>query len=303
MEPTTPVTPAVFAPPPLDTKTDLTPEEALSTVPWEKFQYNPHYPTQPAYVLVSSGSFSPVTVLHTQLLATVRDHLMVKNDFGQVIAGLLCPVHDAYGKASLVPQHHRVEMCRLATEDYPWMGVTTLETAQKGWTETRLVFDLLCQTLELKFAQNLPTATSSSSSPITLPDVKLVFCMGSDVFLGWKNATWWSPEDIEMYLTKYRVAVLLREEDQNDVEQLLATHPIISQHRSGVFILPPVFKNAVSSTLIRNQLDVGATIEGLVHPNVNKYIVDNGLYIKDHTPQAVEKRGKSSVKEYKPMFQ
>lgn len=299
MNPTlTPVSPAPFAPPPLDTKTDLSPEEAMDTIPWDKFQYNPKYAQQPAYILISSGSFSPVTLLHTQLLTTVRDYLMVKNDYGQVLAAFLSPVHDAYGKASLIPQEHRVEMCRLATEDFSWMGVTTLETAQCGWTETRLVFDLFQKCVDLKFARNADDLPLSGGGF----DVKLVFCMGSDVFLGWKNATWWSFEDIEMYLTKYRVAVLLREEDEEDVRFLLRTHPVVSRFPDGVFILPPVFKNSISSTLIRNQLNVGASVHGLVHPKVDKYLTQHGFYIKDYTLDAVAKREKCAEKYYKPLF-
>lgn len=39
-------------------------------------------------------------------LEIARDYIHTLN-LGSVVGGLVCPVHDAYGKKDLVPAHHR----------------------------------------------------------------------------------------------------------------------------------------------------------------------------------------------------
>merc|ERR1712216_894879 len=48
-------------------------------------------------VLVSCGSFSPPTLLHTRIMEDARDRMNAGEEY-EVIGGYLVPVHDAYGK-------------------------------------------------------------------------------------------------------------------------------------------------------------------------------------------------------------
>jgi len=272
-----------YAPPTERPVCDLTLAQAIDTIPFEKFNFNPQFADKDPYILISSGSFSPITILHVQLLTMVRDYIMVEKQAGHVLGALLSPVHDAYGKPSLIDQNHRIKMCQLATEDIPWIGVSTVETAQSKWVETRLIFDLLRMSITHVFKQvsvELSSNSQHSQSISTQLKVtpRLVFCMGSDVFLGFREQSWWSHEDVKEYCTTYRLAVLLREEDAEKVETLLTTHPVLSRHRDSIWIIPPTYQNTISSTLIRKQLAKGGSIHGLVHPKVEEYIITNNLY-------------------------
>lgn len=55
-------------------------------------------------VLIECGSFSPITNLHLMLFEMNRDYLMKETRQLDIVGGIISPVHDGYGKKSLVPQ-------------------------------------------------------------------------------------------------------------------------------------------------------------------------------------------------------
>jgi len=65
-----------------------------------------------------------------------RNYLQVETGRYEVIGGFLSPVHDAYGKSSLIPQEHRLAMCEAATGSSKWLSVQQWELKQQGWTTT-----------------------------------------------------------------------------------------------------------------------------------------------------------------------
>jgi nicotinamide mononucleotide adenylyltransferase len=65
-----------------------------------------------------------------------RNYLQVETGRYEVIGGFLSPVHDAYGKSSLIPQEHRLSMCEAATNSSKWLSVQQWELKQQGWTTT-----------------------------------------------------------------------------------------------------------------------------------------------------------------------
>ena len=125
-------------------------------------------------VLVACGSYSPITNMQSDTFADVwrarqarwtplltsllvfacllfssllvfeqaRNYLQFEQNRFDVVGGFLSPVHDAYGKSSLIPHHHRQAMCELAVKDSEWMSVQSWELKQKGWTTTA---DTLCK--------------------------------------------------------------------------------------------------------------------------------------------------------------
>lgn len=102
-------------------------------------------------VLIACGSFNPVTNLHLRMFEVARDYLQATGEssyrnisivfFGlsihkkmtniedfisilfqilqgryEVVAGIISPVHDNYGKEALLSSENRLEMCRLAVK-------------------------------------------------------------------------------------------------------------------------------------------------------------------------------------------
>ncbi len=120
-----------------------------------------------------------MTTFHLQLFELDRDFLMIEHPTYNVIGGIISPVHDAYGKKSLVPQHHRIEMCRLATESSNWVAVADWEASQPAWTRTRAVLDHIAETAAL-----------------AVPGVRVLLCMGSDVLESFLVPDLWAVDDV-----------------------------------------------------------------------------------------------------------
>jgi nicotinic acid mononucleotide adenylyltransferase len=81
-----------------------------------------------------------------------RNYLQFEQNRYDVIGGWLSPVHDAYGKASLIPQKQRYDMCVAAVSSSVWLSVQQWEMKQKGWTTTA---ETLCKYQEALNSANL----------------------------------------------------------------------------------------------------------------------------------------------------
>lgn len=55
-----------------------------------------------------------------------------------VIGGIVSPVHDSYGKNSLVASKHRASMVKMALQTSDWIRMSDWEMQQDQWKRTRL---------------------------------------------------------------------------------------------------------------------------------------------------------------------
>jgi nicotinamide mononucleotide adenylyltransferase len=102
--------------------------------------------------------------MHLRLMEDARDAINAAGRY-EVIAGFLSPTHDRYGKSTLAPAHHRINMCvrvcvcacaralaahtspcrpfraMLAVHDSDWLDVDMWECAQEEWTPTAEALD------------------------------------------------------------------------------------------------------------------------------------------------------------------
>lgn len=170
-------------------------------IPLHKLQRNVQYADLPPAVLVECGSFSPITNLHLQLFEMNRDYLMKSERALNIIGGIISPVHDAYGKKSLVPYHHRLNMVAAATQDNDWVAVSDWEGQQPGWTRTRVVLDHVADVLERvnvgKQVYKKPLDQQQSSTD-NHTQVKVLLCMGSDVLESFMVPGVWAQEDVRI---------------------------------------------------------------------------------------------------------
>ena len=91
-------------------------------------------------VLISCGSFSPITYLHLRMFEMCKDWVKENTNF-EVVAGYLSPVADAYQKQGLTRAEHRIEMCSLASAESGWIMVDPWEAMKPDYTRTALVLD------------------------------------------------------------------------------------------------------------------------------------------------------------------
>uniref|UniRef100_A0A8C3HR74 Nicotinamide/nicotinic acid mononucleotide adenylyltransferase 2 n=1 Tax=Chrysemys picta bellii TaxID=8478 RepID=A0A8C3HR74_CHRPI len=86
--------------------------------------------TKTHVILLSCGSFNPITKGHIQMFERARDYLHKTGRF-IVIGGIVSPVHDSYGKQGLVSSRHRLTMCQLAVQSSDWISVWHLGRGQR----------------------------------------------------------------------------------------------------------------------------------------------------------------------------
>ncbi|OXB84322.1 UNVERIFIED_CONTAM: hypothetical protein H355_007205 [Colinus virginianus] len=96
--------------------------------------------TKTHVILLSCGTFNPITKGHIQMFERARDYLHKTGRF-IVIGGIVSPVHDSYGKTGLVSSRHRLTMCQLAVQSSDWIRVDPWECYQDTWQTTCSVLE------------------------------------------------------------------------------------------------------------------------------------------------------------------
>jgi nicotinamide mononucleotide adenylyltransferase len=236
-------------------------------VPLEKLRENMKhrlYPDKPWLVLIACGSFSPVTLGHLRIFETARDYLMTECKAFNVVGGFLSPVHDAYGKSSLVEAQHRVAMTQHATSDSDWIDVSSWETDQCRWART---------------AEVLIKHQEFFNSTLGLPandHIQIRLLCGSDIIAMMLNDKIWAPRYREIMLSDFGLAALQRK--GHDAQKIVDENKILSDHKDRIAIIPQHDNNVISSTMIRERVAHGHSVKYLVPDGVRLYILENGLY-------------------------
>ena len=199
---------------------------------------------------VFGGTFNPIHNGHVLLCEYCKRELSLDKV-------LLIPDNTPPHKISpdLASGSDRLQMCRLASKELPWLEVSDIELKREGKSYT---YETLASLKEL------------------YPSDELFLITGADMFLTlhqWKN-----PEII------FNCASLIAvPRDSSDKEKLAEFyHQVIEPMGARAYILPePVME--VSSTFIRDHIGNKAALEALLSPAVYEYICKRGLYQRVNT--------------------
>jgi nicotinamide mononucleotide adenylyltransferase len=195
-----------------------------------------------------------------------------------IVGGLISPVHNAYGKPSLVPAEHRLEMCRLACATSDWIATSGWEILQAGWTTTAATMQAYSAFIAAAYPQLQPPR----------PPPRLLLLCGADLLESFLVPGLWHPDDLDAILGQHGVAVI--ERVGLDLPQLLASSPLLSRYTSGIHIVPQRVVNNVSSTIVRENVSRGLSIAYLVPPAVAAYIHSRQLYGHDQHRESMRRR-------------
>lgn len=228
--------------------------------------------------------------MHLRLFELAKDHLQ---DQGyRVLGGVISPTNDKYNKKGLISSVHRLEMARLALEDYSFVKLSPWEVEQAEWSRTRLVLDTH-QDLITKFCQGseekqpwMPDNLSplNESDPGEIP--KLVFICGADLLESFSVPNLWMESDIERIVQMYGLAVITRE--GCDPEKYIYGHDILNKFKENIHIATERVPNMISSTCIRLAIRRGHSIKFLVPNPVINYVNQNNLYRKESDAYATD---------------
>lgn len=196
------------------------------------------------------GTYNPIHVGHL----IIANHMAEFADLDQVWM-VVTPHNPLKKKATLLDDHHRLQMVYLATEDYPKIKPSNIEfkLPQPNYTVITLAH------LEEKY-----------------PNHQFSLIMGEDnlkTFHKWRN--------YEVILENHDIYVYPRLEDKGRTGETISDEPEnieLKSHPKIHVIDAPIVE--ISSTFIRNSIKEGKNIQPLLPPKVWEYIDHNNFYKK-----------------------
>lgn len=192
---------------------------------------------------IFGGTFDPIHNGHIKLALTAYRELCLDK---VIIIPAYIPPHKTENK--ITDEIHRVNMTRLAVEEYPFIEVSTLEIDRKGKSYT---------------ADTLTTLKEQYN--------RLVFILGADSYMALEG--WYHPEII---FKKAEIACAYR--DGIDRTVLMEMADKYKRQYNGVSHILGMPDTDISSTDIRKMISQDEDVKGLVPDIVMTYIKDNKLY-------------------------
>ncbi|XP_039655239.1 nicotinamide/nicotinic acid mononucleotide adenylyltransferase 1 [Perca fluviatilis] len=240
-------------------------------------------------VLLSCGSFNPITNMHLRMFELARDYL---EDTGQyrVVKGIISPVGDAYKKKGLIEACHRLEMARLSTENSDWITVDSWESLQPEWVETCKVirhhYDEMLAAEQnnddvdtVKYAKKRRIEENyfeGSSYHKSRDGPQLMLLCGADVLESFGVPNLWKQEDIAEIVGRYGLVCISR--SGNDPHKFIHQSDMLWKYRKSIHVVQEWVTNEISATHVRRSLRRGRSIRYLLPDNVVDYIQEHGLY-------------------------
>jgi nicotinate-nucleotide adenylyltransferase len=184
------------------------------------------------------GSFNPIHIGHL----IIANHLAEYSDLDQVWF-VITPLSPFKKKSSLLSNHHRLAIAKIAIEDYPKLKTSDIEF-------------------------NLPEPNYTINTLINIeekyPTYEFCLIMGEDNLKGfhkWKN--------YETILENYHLYVYPRI-SKEEINHKFKNHPKIHK------VEAPIVQ--ISSTFIRNAIKYKKEVRPLLPPNVWKYVEEMNFY-------------------------
>ena len=195
------------------------------------------------------GSFNPIHNGHLHLVRSVKKALHLESV-------VLMPTGEAPHKSSAAyaPAADRLEMCRLAAKNFPWMQVSDYEMRRSGKSYTVETLRGLCA---------------------AEPENAWTLMIGSDMLLTFHQWVEWRE-----ILRMARLCAVSREKgDLPALEQAAEKLRQAVPDADVTVLTVPAFP--VSSTQIRENLQKHADCSCLLPENVVQYIYEKKLYLQD----------------------
>lgn len=186
------------------------------------------------------GSFNPITIAHLLVANSVYNSGLVEE-----IWLVVTPENPAKANSgTLIPLEHRVAMALLATQDCEFITICEIE---KELPRPNYTINTLNKLQEEH------------------PDDKFFIICGEDVFH--QSASWKSADEIK---ERYEFIVYPR--------PVLLSDAIYKPQSGTAHVINDAPVLPISSTMIREMIKNGQSINFLVTNNVKEYINDNQLY-------------------------
>ena len=201
---------------------------------------------------------------------------MKKRKIG-IMGGTFNPIHN--GHIALAQAAY--EFCQLDEVWFMPSGVSYLKkndkiaSGKERFEMTSLAVEdaahFSCSDLEIRRSGNTYTVDSLRFLKKMYPEDVFFFIMGADSLFGLLK--WREPRAIAELCTLVSVV-----RDDVDMQDLIAQKQVLEESFGAKVILVPFEKNEVSSSLIREKIRCGESVEELLPDKVLKYIKEHELY-------------------------
>ncbi|MBQ8780967.1 MAG: nicotinate (nicotinamide) nucleotide adenylyltransferase [Oscillospiraceae bacterium] len=196
---------------------------------------------------IYGGSFDPVHNGHVNMVRQMKE----KAELDEII---VMPTAISPFKKNMerrpASAADRLEMCRLAFSDFPFVTVSGYEISLNEVSYTVNTMRHFCE---------------------LYPDDRLFFIMGSDMLLSFDR--WYCFKEI---LSMCTLLVASREDMESDIDRLYSKADELSQYGTVKLIRTEVYE--MSSSLIREKIMNNQEITCYMPENVVKYIAENNVY-------------------------
>ncbi|KAF2074893.1 hypothetical protein CYY_003812 [Polysphondylium violaceum] len=223
-------------------------------------------PDKKPLVLLTCGSFNPVTYMHLRMMEIARDKMNQTGKY-QVIGAYLSPVGDAYKKATLIPAKHRIEMLELGLQDSDWMMMDIWESNNPEFTPTRIVMDHIKDQVGKYLLQNNIDR-----------DVSYKFVCGADLLGSFNIPNLWAEKDMDLITSNEHYGVVCLEREGTDLEAIFSKNHILTKNKQDINIVPIEILNNISSTKIREKVKAKESVKYLIPDKTIDYIKEHKLY-------------------------
>ena len=192
---------------------------------------------------IVGGTFNPVHIAHLYLVTECRTILNLDR---MLIIPNGDPPHKDY---SVTDKVHRYNMVKLASRDYKDVTVSDMEVKSSDPSYTFKTLEIL----KNKHKED-----------------QLYFIIGADSLINFK--TWKKPERI----LELSTLVCFDRPGYKSSEVESAANWI--REKGGDLIIIDSLELEISSTDIRNRIKENKPVQAFLHPEVYKYMLNNGLY-------------------------
>jgi len=209
-------------------------------------------------VLYLSGGLCPVHLMHVGMFEIAKKFIEQKGLI--VVGGWLGPSSQGYIQSKL-PKHkqlsaeNRVELCRLATNDSDWLSYCDWDV-NHGYTSSSRILSLI----ELYIQKH---------SKLQFLDIECWWLCGADHALR-----------CNLYHKRPTATQIIAVGRKDHTEQLTTELKEAKSYDTEIgnnFYITETETEPISSTIVRERLERGQSLDGLLHPAVTAYIIKNNL--------------------------
>ena len=196
-------------------------------------------------IAIYGGTFNPPHIAHVRACKAFYEK--IKPDRLIVIPDFLPPHKEVAGQ---IASEDRLEMTKLAFRQIPAAEVSDMEIKRGGRSYTAITLS------EMKTNEN-----------------ELYFLCGTDMFLSLDS--WYRPDLIFSLAT---ICYVRRENDRENSKKLLEAEKSYIEKYNAKIIAVEADVTELSSSEIRDKINRGVDVCGLIPKSVNHYIQVRGLY-------------------------